>query len=227
MEMVQPFAEKYLMKLTFFTKNDALKSDTYSFPTYTVNVRVTNKTAKPLTRQNLHNVAVSVPELHYRLNGRPYATGLLHLAFLEIEPLTPDFNPLATVLRCPKCLTMESVSRTFSCIPLTILSVPENCSSEWTSSNKTTSNWLMCDGSFVPDFPGNEWTSVNYHGREFIRAFSPIRYTDDTTDILGRCNIREYTVYEQFVFSVDMDILKAEDSSDNRGMLSHHQKHRG
>lgn len=67
--------------------------------------------------------------------------------------------------------------------------------------------------SSVTDFPGKEWTSVNYRGLEFIRAFSPIRQTDDATDIQGSCNITDYTAYEQFVFSVDVDILKAKDPS--------------
>ncbi|XP_029598042.1 uncharacterized protein LOC115180245 [Salmo trutta] len=219
MEVVQPYAETYLMKLTFYAEDDPafnldFMKETYSYSTYTVTVRLTNTAEKPLTQQNLQCVALSIPDLHYRLTGHPYAPGL-HLAHLQTDPLPLDYSPPARPTLDPRKQTWDSVSLEHSTIPLTETSLPEGQfhGSQGDSESSSITDWFLCDGSFVPDFPGKEWTSVNYGGLEFIRAFSPIRQTDNAADILGRCNITDYTAYDQFVFSVDVDILKAKDPS--------------
>ncbi|KAJ8007037.1 hypothetical protein DPEC_G00113410 [Dallia pectoralis] len=226
MEVVQPYAEKYLMKLTFYADNyhafhSGFVKETHT-PTHTVCVRLTNTTEKPLTKQNLQSVALSIPDLHYRLTGHAYAADLLHLGNLETEHLPLDFSRLAR--------PTSTLSR--SSIPLTKISLCEEHGSEGDSRSITTIDWICCDGSFVPDFPGTEWTSVNNGGVEFIRAFSRISQTSDAADILGRCNITDYTAYEQFVCSVDMDILNIEDPSrrkelcptSDKGATSHYKK---
>ncbi|KAK6314768.1 hypothetical protein J4Q44_G00142970 [Coregonus suidteri] len=213
MEVVQPYAEKYLMKLTFYAEDDPAFNLVFLKETYTVTVRLTNTAEKPLTQQNLQCVALSIPYLHYRLTGLPYAPGLLPLAHLQTDPLPLDYSvsirPTPTL--DPRRQTWDSLSLEHSTIPLTKMSLPEDQlhGSQGDSGSSSITDWFLCDGSFVPDFPGKEWTSVNYGGLEFIRAFSPIRQTDDAADILGRCNITDYTAYEQFVFSIDVDILKA------------------
>ncbi|CAB1345974.1 unnamed protein product [Coregonus sp. 'balchen'] len=217
MEVVQPYAEKYLMKLTFYAEDDPAFNLVFLKETYTVTVRLTNTAEKPLTQQNLQCVALSIPYLHYRLTGLPYAPGLLPLAHLQTDPLPLDYSvsirPTPTL--DPRRQTLDRVSLEHSTIPLTKMSLPEDQlhGSQGDSGSSRITDWFLCDGSFVPDFPGKEWTSVNYGGLEFIRAFSPIRQTDDAADILGRCNITDYTAYEQFVFSIDVDILKAKGPS--------------
>lgn len=203
-----------------------------TFQTYTVTARLTNTENKCLTKPNLQSVALSIPHLHYRLTVHPYAPGLLHLVYLHIAPLpldnrphskpTPQKDYSSRILPRDRRFSLEHSSS-----PLIIQPVTEDQHLGSQGDRESCiPDWMLCDGSFVPKPPGEEWTPVNYGGNEFKRAFSPVMWTDNVADILGRCNISDYTAYEQFVLSVDVDILCEDNSKDSSSTCRREERSR-
>ncbi|XP_062339406.1 uncharacterized protein LOC134037868 [Osmerus eperlanus] len=209
MEVCHPYTERYLLTLIFYAADSPVLSQSgvvkrpHCIPAHTVRVRVTNTEERPLTFQNLQSVSLSFPDLYYRLTGNPYAPDLFHLAHLQTDFLSSESYLPA---RPTECLEHHSVAEELQQVSQ---GEGESC----------TPDWMLCDGSFVPSYPGREWASINHGGQDFSRAFSSVTWTDNALDILGRCNITDYTVYEQFVFSVDVDILHP-DHSDRTGQIS-------
>ncbi|XP_046878928.1 uncharacterized protein LOC124469585 [Hypomesus transpacificus] len=224
MEVCYPYTERYLLKLTFYAADCPVLSQSgvlkrpHRIPTHTVRVRVTNTEERPLTFQNLQCLSLSFPDLYYRLTGNLYAPDLFHLAYLQTDFLSSESYLPARPTECQDPSYRGHTRNTRSC--LEHQSVAEELQQVSQGEGEScTPDWMLCDGSFVPSYPGREWASINHGGQDFSRAFSSVTWTDNALDILGRCNITDYTVYEQFVFSVDVDILHP-DHSDRTGLIS-------
>lgn len=192
--------------------------------TYTVAIRLSNTEEKPLTKHNLQVLSLSIPDLHQRISGSPRPLAF-HKAYLSWEALprvplglrvsTPPRSSTPTQCTVPpkavrRCLGMSagSTPATPNNDVLPSSSSSSSPSSAQGESKAQPSDWLKCDGSFIPDLGNKEWTTVSFEKEDFVRCISPVPYTDTAGDIAGRCNIADYTEYGQLVFSVDVDFLQ-------------------
>lgn len=206
------------------TVSAAAAASPSSAKTYVVCVRLANTESKPLSKHNLQVLSLSIPELHRRIAGRPKPIAF-HRAYVHWEALSKDapVRPISTprpsssrlhgliqyelpprAARAREGLNINTPSPTPS--PKKV-PAPSTSSSCLKAQTQPSSDWLQCDGSFIPDVSIKEWSVVSYQSEEFTRCISPLAYTDDAGDIAGRCNVTDYTEYGQLVFSVDVDFL--------------------
>lgn len=191
--------------------------------TYTVAIRLSNTEEKPLTKHNLQVLSLSIPDLHQRIYGRSRPLAF-HKAYLSWEALpreppglqafTPPRSSTPTQCTIPPKAVRHSLGKPACSTTTTQIkeALPSSSSSSSScgqgESKAQPSDWLKCDGLFIPDLCHKEWTTVSFQKEDFVRCISPVPYTDTAGDIAGRCNIADYTEYGQLVFSVDVDFLQ-------------------
>lgn len=190
--------------------------------TYTVAIRLSNTEEKPLTKHNLQVLSLSIPDLHQRIFGHPRPL-VFHKAYLSWEALpreplglqasTPPRSSTPTQCTIPSEAVRHSLGKPAGSTVTTptkevLLSPSSSSLSGQGKSKAQPTDWLKCDGSFIPDLCNKEWTTVSFQKEDFVRCISSVPYTDTAGDIAGRCNIADYTKYGKLVFSVDVDFLQ-------------------
>ncbi|XP_069048111.1 uncharacterized protein [Lepisosteus oculatus] len=236
MEPFLPATERYLMKLTFDTKINSPGTDlpgalppARAGERAALLVRVSSAEPRPLTGDQLRSLALSLPALHRGLTAgaAPRRAPLLHAGTLRLRPLPlPGRRPPGASEGAPvPGVSGEGGARfpgRWRRLPLSFgpshpvrfsLSAPGMAGYEGAPGEGAPREGEEEEEEGEDPHPSlggildEEWVSVQYGGREFLRVFSPVGYAEEE-EVLGRWAVSDYTAYGQLAFSLIADFLR-------------------